>query len=257
MAGDGDHEPDHAQLHRQLRGAFAVTYLTMLSIIQGVALADLAGVVAGGYTHFSLVQWLMVPMNFFTIIIVWNHFMADSISMEWIPSFSDAVLPFTFGAVELVLNHALLLGLTTWLVGMAAAAALEAAGTWFMHRKARQETRDKQLLRLFTSRVNGYMRHGLSGVALFLLLALGSWAGNLAATGSLQGVQGVLAVAMLVVVFVWGGIATLHAIQYWHDIVFYARTGRMPVRVAARLPVEVDAPAGGVAGRGRARMRGG
>lgn len=240
MDASSDREPDHARLHRQLRGSFAVIYLTVLSIIQGVALADLAGVVAGGYAHFTVVQWLMVPMNFFTIISVWNHFMADSISMEWIPGFSDAVLPFTFGAVELVLNHALLIGLMVWLIGMAVGAALEAIGTWFIDRKAGLETRDIRLLRLFRSRVDGYIRHGLGGLALFLLLAIGSRIGHVDAIGRVQGAQGVLAIGILIVVFVWGGIATLHAIQYWHDIVEYARTGRLPSRVAAVVPADVE-----------------
>jgi hypothetical protein len=169
-----DREPDHTRLYRQLRGSFATIYLTLLSIIQGVALADLANVVASGYSQFTVVQWLLVPMNFFSIVSIWNHFMADAISMEWIPSFSDAVLPFCFGAVELVLNHALLLGLTVWLIGMASAATLEAAGTWFMDRKAGQETRDRQLVSLFRSRVAGYLYHGLGGMVLFILLALGT-----------------------------------------------------------------------------------
>ena len=75
MEAGSDSEPDHARLHRQLRGSFATTYLTLLSIIQGVALADLAVVVGGGYEHLTAIQWLMVAMNFFTIVSVWNHFM--------------------------------------------------------------------------------------------------------------------------------------------------------------------------------------
>ncbi len=239
-----EHEPDHARLHRQLRGSFAVTYLTMLSIIQGVSLADLAGVVAGGYEHFGVVQWLMIPMNFFIIITVWNHFMADSISMEWIPSFSDAVLPFAFGGVELVINHTLVLGLPAWLGGVAAAAGLEVVGTLFMDRKAALETRDKQLLRLFQSRVNGYIRHGLIGLVLFAALALGSRLAHVEAIGPVEGMQVVLALGILAVVFVWGGIATLNAIQYWRDVVGYARTGRLPAGVARVAHAEVETPAG-------------
>ena len=229
-----DREPDHARLHRQLRGSFATTYLTLLSIIQGVALADLAVVVGGGYEHLTAAQWLMVAMNFFTIVSVWNHFMADSISMEWIPSFSDAVLPFSFGGVELLLNHALVIGLALWLAGMAAAAALEAIGTWFISRKAGQETSDAQLLRLFTSRVPGYLRHGLGGTALFLLLAMGTHLGHIEATSSPRDASGRLALLALATVFGWGGIATLNAIQYWRDIVAYARTGQLPPAIVGR-----------------------
>jgi len=205
-----DREPDHTRLYRQPRGSFATIYLTLLSIIQGVALADLASVVSSGYEHFTVVQWLLVPMNFFSISNVWNHFMADSISMEWIPRFSDAVLPFTFGAVELLLNHALLLGLAVWLIGMAAA-ALEAGGAWFMDRKAAQETRDTHLVSLFRSRVPGYLRHGWPG-----WLSSSSWP---CCTHSLRveglGIPGAaldpLALGVLVV-FGWGGIAKVNTL---------------------------------------------
>ncbi len=243
MEAKQEREPDHARLHRQLRGAFAVTYLTMLSIIQGVALADLAGVVAGGYDHFSPIQWLMVPMTFFTIITVWNHFMADSISMEWIPSFSDAVLPFAFGAVEITVNHTLLLGLPAWLLGVAAAAALEVVGTRFMDRKASQETQDKQLLRLFKSRVDGYIRHGLVGLVLFACLAALSWRAHVEVRGTITGTRAAIAVGILAIVFVWGGVAVLNAIQYWRDVVGYARSGRLPPSVAPTVHADVESPA--------------
>ena len=119
---------------------------------------------------------------------------------------------------------------------MAAAAALEAIGTWFISRKAGQETSDAQLLRLFTSRVPGYLRHGLGGTALFLLLAVGTHLGHIEATSSPRDASGRLALVALAAVFGWGGIATLNAIQYWRDIVAYARTGQCRPRSSGGLP---------------------
>jgi hypothetical protein len=73
-------QPDHLILRAQLQGSFATTYLTMLSIIQGVALADLAGVVSGNYHHFTIVHWLLVATELGIIGEIWTHFMTHATS---------------------------------------------------------------------------------------------------------------------------------------------------------------------------------
>lgn len=54
-----EHEPQHRVLHHRLNDAFTPTYLTILSIIQAVALTDLATVVAAEYRQFTVVNWLL------------------------------------------------------------------------------------------------------------------------------------------------------------------------------------------------------
>ncbi len=221
-------EPRHIRLQHQLRGSFTTVYLTTVSIIQAVVLGDLAGVTASGYEHFTVLQWLMVPINFFLIFLIWNHYMTDSIAMEWIPGFSDSVFPFSFGAIELFLNHAILLGLTAWLVGWTVFAAGGLVGARFLMWKAKQETTDTQLLRLFVSRQAGYMWQALKGLVLFLLLALSSFVGHFGATNEEGGMQRAFAIGTVVVVALWVGFMALHAIRYWHDLMEYTRTGQLP-----------------------------
>lgn len=231
-------EPRHLRLQHQLRGSFTTVYLTTVSIIQGVVLADLAGVTASGYEHFTVLQWLMVPINFFLIILVWNHYMTDSIAMEWIPGFTDSVFPFSFGAIELFLNHAILLGLTAWLAGWAVFAAVGVGGTRFLMGKAKQETTNPQLLQLFLSRQAGYMWKSLTGLVLFLLLALSSAVGHIGATNEEGGMQRAFAIGTVVVVALWVGFIAFHAIRYWHDLMEYTRTGQLPRSAGANLPPE-------------------
>src|SRR3974377_599416 len=52
-------EPRQMVMQRRLKESYGPTYLTLLSIIQGVALGDLASVVASGQKHFTLVQWVL------------------------------------------------------------------------------------------------------------------------------------------------------------------------------------------------------
>ena len=53
------HEPEHLSLLQQLKGSYASVNMTLLSIIQGVAWADLAGVAGANYTQFTLVHHLL------------------------------------------------------------------------------------------------------------------------------------------------------------------------------------------------------
>jgi hypothetical protein len=231
-------KPHHLRLQHQLRGSFTTVYLTTVSIIQGVVLADLAGVTASGYEHFTVLQWLMVPINFFLIITVWNHYMTDSIAMEWIPGFSDSVFPFSFGAIELFLNHTIFLGLTAWLAGWAVFAAVGAVGTRFLMWKAKQETTNPQFLQLFLNRQAGYIWKSLTGLVLFLLLALSSAVGHIGATNEEGGMQRAFAIGSVVVVALWVGLIAFHAIRYWHDLMEYTRTGQLPRSAGANLPPE-------------------
>ena len=97
-------EPHHHVLHYRLKDSFAPTYLTVLSVIQGVALADLASVVVAGYQQFTIVQWLLVVFTFLVLIIIWNQYAMQSSAVYWVPDFRDAAFPFLFGALELLLN---------------------------------------------------------------------------------------------------------------------------------------------------------
>jgi hypothetical protein len=67
-------EPHHRVLHHKMRDSYTPNCLTALSVIQGVALADLAVVVGAGYEQFTLVQWLLVVLNFAILIIMWDSY---------------------------------------------------------------------------------------------------------------------------------------------------------------------------------------
>jgi hypothetical protein len=54
----------HQVVHGRMKGSFTCVYQTILSIIQGVALADLAAFVAAKYPQFTIVHWLMVLTTF-------------------------------------------------------------------------------------------------------------------------------------------------------------------------------------------------
>ncbi|MGZ6322242.1 MAG: hypothetical protein ACXWQR_23415, partial [Ktedonobacterales bacterium] len=69
---------EYRPLLSQLKGSFTSIYLTILSIVQAVALGELARVVADGYPGFTPVQWALVLLTFLILIIIWNHVTTDA-----------------------------------------------------------------------------------------------------------------------------------------------------------------------------------
>ena len=227
MNSELEPEPHHRELHHRLNDAFTPTYLTILSIIQAVALADLATVVAAEYRQFTVVHWLLALLTFGVLIIVWNVYTIQGTIWRWIPDVRDAAMPFMVGALELFLNHTITLGMSIWLLGLAAIAGMGTVGTWYMHGRARTEAGNDQLL--------GYLRrHHLlfalyysGGAALLLLLA---WANHVGSWEAAERGQGVLAVgtALMVGVCLSGAMIISHL--YWSKAIVYARTGLLKVR---------------------------
>ncbi len=220
-------EPHYRELHHRLNDVFTPTYLTILSIIQAVALTDLAVVVAAEYQHFTVVNWLLALLTFSVLIIVWNVYTIQGTLWSWIPDVRDAAMPFVVGGIELFLDHAITHGMSVWLLGLAGIAAMGAAGTWYMHWRARTEDGNVQLL--------GYLkRHHLlfalyyaGGATLLLLLA---WANRVGSWEAAERGQGVLAMGTALLVGACLGGAVIISHLYWNKAIVYARTGLLKQR---------------------------
>ena len=108
-------QPHYIVIHHKLKDSLSPLYLTLLSVIQGVVLADLALVVTANYQQFTLMHWLLVLFNFGVLIGIWNHYMMNNKLWDWIPDLRDACIPFGVGTLELVFNHTISLSLSAWL----------------------------------------------------------------------------------------------------------------------------------------------
>jgi len=190
-------EPHHQVLHHRLKDSFAPTYLTALSVIQGVALADLGSVVVAGYQQFTIVQWLLVVFTFMVLIIIWNQYAMQSSAVHWVPDFRDAAFPFLFGALELMLNHTIRLNLSAWLVVLAVLMSWGALVTWYSVLRAKEEDENAQLLSLLNRETRLGMLYTLGISLLFLLLAIVSRVGSLEATDGVQTGRGILALGIV------------------------------------------------------------
>ena len=121
----------------RLKESYSPTYLTILSVVQAVAMGDLAQVVAASYQDFTLVQWALTFNTFGVLIITWNVFSVQSALWSWIPDVRDSAVPFVVGALELFLNHTITVSLSAWLVAVSLIAIAGALGTLHISWRAR------------------------------------------------------------------------------------------------------------------------
>ncbi len=99
----------------RLTSQFAPAYLTLASIIQGVALSTLVLRVEATYAGFDAAAWLLTLATF---LIVWHEYMLQVLAFVWIPTVPDTVIPFAFLAAELLLAHCVYRDLRLWLLAL-------------------------------------------------------------------------------------------------------------------------------------------
>jgi hypothetical protein len=197
----------------RLTGQFAPAYLTLASIIQGVALATLVMRVEATYGGFDAAAWVLTVATFFTCLIVWHEYVLQVLAFVWIPTVLDTVVPFAFLAAELLLAHAVYHDLRLWLLalGLVSAVGLAAGGVTALQTRAFPENR--ALVRALSP----HQRARVALNVLLLVLCVGAWAlYDVVRLGQVQ--LGVSLVAV-VGILVWIG----SAVPYGRRLRAYAR----------------------------------
>jgi hypothetical protein len=220
-----DDQPEHRVLLRQLKGAYVSSSLTILSIIQGVALAALAAAVSGSYARFTLAQWIMALVTFGVLVVVWNQITIDTMSWVQVPDFQGALVPFLVGALELFLAAAITLNVTLWLGGNAVLVVVSSVGLLQVSRLAAREPENAKLLARVRGMRNNAHVYNTVGVVLFVALAVSSQSGEFHTIDTAIGVSGAAAALATLIPGLWLVGWLLRSFWYWRKIVTFARTG--------------------------------
>ncbi len=165
-------EPPGDAVFARLTGQFAPAYLTLASIIQGVALAALAQRVEATYAGFDAAAWLLTLATFLIFLIVWHEYVLQVLAFVWLPTMLDTVVPFTFLAAELLLAHCIYRDLRLWLLalGLVGIAGMAAALVSTLQTRAFPENR--AIVRALAP----HHRVHWAVNATIVALSLGAWA---------------------------------------------------------------------------------
>jgi hypothetical protein len=222
----GEQASGQRAVYRRLKESYSPTYLTILSVVQAVAMGDLAQVVAASYQDFTLVQWALTFNTFGVLIITWNVFSVQSALWGWIPDVRDSAVPFVVGALELFLNHSIVVSLSAWLVAVSLIAIAGALGTLHISWRARGESEHRELLSWLSAHMRLYIAYLVAGGGVLLALAWvcsGEHLNALVMSDDFAGKLG-LGVAFFSTLALVGSVSLFQLL--WRQAILYAQTDK-------------------------------
>jgi len=207
-------KPTPETVSRRLKEQFAPVYLTLTSIIQGVALAFLATRVEDTYARFDATDWLLTIATFVVFLVVWQEYLMQVLAFVWVPTLLDAIVPFSFLACELFLAHFVYQDLRNWLLTLGLTFVVGVAAQLVTTMQARTLAEaNRDVARMLVH----HRRYRAVFVAIIIVLCLCLWA--LYNVLHLEQVRLVIALVALVVV---GGFVG-STVPYWNRVLAYAQ----------------------------------
>lgn len=209
-----DMKPAPEIVSQRLKGQLTPAYLTLTSIIQGVALAFLAARVEATYAQFDTTDWLLTIATFMGFLTLWNEYLMQVLLFVWVPTLVDSLVPFAFLAGELFMAHFVYSGLRYWLLSLGLTFVVGTVANIVTRMQARtfpEENRD--VARTLTPLA------GVRAVISIVILGfcLGGWA--LYDVLRLEQLQIVIALVALIAIIVF----LASSVPYWNRVLAYAR----------------------------------
>ncbi|MBA3823320.1 MAG: hypothetical protein H0X24_05345 [Ktedonobacterales bacterium] len=215
-----DSQTTPEQVSQRLKNQFTPAYLTLTSIIQGVALSALVIRVESNYPQFTATDWLLSIATFVVILAVWNEYVMMVSAFVWVPTLLDSVVPFAYLASELFVTHFAYHDLRLWLLTIALLFLVGGASqivTTLQSRRFAAENRDIRRILAPAARIRTVY------LLTFIVLSLGAWA--LYDVAQLAHAQALVAGLALLGILVFLG----SAVPYWNRVLLYAQgTPRKP-----------------------------
>jgi len=165
-------DPTRAEVVGRVEDSFRDVYLTLVSIIQGVALGYLVQVIGPDYRSLGVDHGARGAAIVAFIVAVWQEYMVGATTQAWIPGVLDSLAPFLIGVGEFLMISALSASISDYLFFAicAWAAGLLAEMNYFRHARAARSpaSRDSKAVIGVHSRTGPVL--GAGGVAFAVLL---------------------------------------------------------------------------------------
>ena len=188
---------------------FASAYLTLTSIIQGVALAALVQRVESNYPAFDLTSWLLTAATFLVVFSIWHEYLMMIMGYTWVPNLLDSIVPFAFLAAELFMTHFVFHDLRNWLLSYGALLLVGLAAWLLTSVQARSSSAQNQEMIAAT---RSQVRLRVPVIAGVMVLTFGCWA--LYSAAGLQRAQPVIASLVLLSIVLYLG----SSVPYWNRV---------------------------------------
>ena len=216
-----DMKPAPETVYQRLKGQFAPAYLTLTSIIQGVALSTLVMRVEATNAQFDATNWLLTVATFVGFLTLWNEYLMQVLAFVWVPTLLDSLVPFAFLAGELFMAHFVYNGLRGWLLTLGLLFVVGAVAQILTNMQARSladENRD--IIRVLASH---FRIRAVLGAVIIVLSLCAFALYDVLRLGQAQFVVALLAFA-LSIVFVGS------SVPFWNQVLAYARGEHGTVR---------------------------
>jgi hypothetical protein len=216
-----EEDSERRKLLFSLENAFSISYVTLISIIQGGAFGYWVDVLdrmtdqGRNLTNINFESWLLILLAFILIVTVWNEYMMGATIFNWIPSLMDALIPFIIGVTEILvilsIEHSIRWGIIS--MGMFYFTAF--VGFENMYRRADKaggnyyKLKHIHFYRYFTSSASALMSILLLSIGIFILPKVDNNSNLHLYT---------LLFTMISVILM-----LIRAIMYWNHIVKFAR----------------------------------
>ena len=209
--------PAPGALGARLREQFAPVYLTLTSIIQGVALTTLVARVEATSAHFDAANWLLAAATLVGFLAVWQEYVMQALAYRWLPTLLDSAVPFGFLVAELFMAHFVYGNERAWWLATGLAFAVGGVAWWTTRVRAYAHGRENtDVLRAVADLA--WVRLAISvGPAA---LCLGVWA-SYDALGLGQARLAVAVAALLLM-----GAVVVGTVPYWNRVLGQARGER-------------------------------
>lgn len=137
---------DKGMLKARIKEQNTAAYLTIMSIIQGVALSFFTFVVVNEYQQFTNEVWVLVGSTFLILILTWFEYIMGISIFVWLHGVLDSIIPFSLFVVEIMLIHTMSLMNGEWYFSMCLFCLVALFAFANMYFKASREVDNKGLI---------------------------------------------------------------------------------------------------------------
>jgi hypothetical protein len=206
-----------ATVATRLKDQFAPAYLTLTSIIQGVALSTLVIRIEATSERLDAADWLLAAATLLAFLVVWHEYLMQALAFVWMPTLLDSVVPFGFLVAELFMAHFVYGNQRAWLLTTGAGFGVGIVAWGTTHLQTRSYVQEN---RGVLGAVAGLARLRLALTLAPLVLYLGAWA----LYDALRLGQARTLIAALALVAM--GVVISGSVPYWNRVLAYAHDGQ-------------------------------